>query len=206
MESKTYPFFRALFRGLFASVYRWRVIGRENIPDGEGLILCCNHISNWDPVLLGCGIDRQVHFMAKEELFRIPVISSLITDFGTFPVKRGAGDRQAIRKSLEIVKEGKVLGIFPEGTRNLSNPGKVGNVLPGAAMIALKAGVRVVPVAIDGPYRPFSRRITIIYGQPIDLTAAVAGKESAERTQYAAEIIQREIQKLLDIHKSKRNR
>jgi len=200
MESKTYPFFRAIFRGIFAGLYRWRVIGQENIPDGEGLVLCANHISNWDPILLGCGTHRQVHFMAKAELFRIPVISWLITDFGTFPVKRGGGDRQAIRKSLEIVDEGKVLGIFPEGRRNRSGDGTVGKMLPGAAMIALKSKARVVPVAIIGPYRLFGR-VTIIYGKPIDLNEAVAGKENAERTQYAAEIIQHEIQKLLDIHK-----
>lgn len=200
MESKTYPFFRGLFRGIFKGFYRWKVIGQENIPDGEGLVLCANHISNWDPVLLGCGIERQVHFMAKAELFRIPVISSLIKDFGTYPVKRGAGDRQAIRTSLELAKQGKVLGIFPEGKRNRTSQGNVGNILPGAAMIALKSGVRVVPVAIIGPYRLF-RSVTIIYGQPIDLTAAVSGKETAERTQAAAEIIRSEIQKILDIHK-----
>ncbi|AMA74741.1 lysophospholipid acyltransferase family protein [Aneurinibacillus thermoaerophilus] len=197
-----YPFFRSLFRGIFASVYRWRVIGRENIPDGEGIVLCANHISNWDPVLLGCGIERQVHFMAKQELFKVPVLSWLIRNFGAFPVKRGAGDRQAIRKSLEVVNQGKVLGIFPEGRRNRAGAGDVGKVLPGAAMIALKAGVRVVPVAIIGPYRLF-RPITIIYGKPIDIVAEVAGKESGERTQYAAEVIRREIQALMDIHKKR---
>jgi 1-acyl-sn-glycerol-3-phosphate acyltransferase len=201
MEGKTYPFFRAIFRSIYRGIFRWRVIGRENIPDGEGLILCANHISNWDPPLLGCGIERQVHFMAKEELFKIPVLSALLTSFGAFPVKRGAGDRQAIRKSLELVKEKKVLGIFPEGRRNRTGEATVGKVLPGAAMIALKAGVRVVPVAILGPYRLF-RPITIVYGKPIDIMAAVAEQEGAARTQYAAELIQREIQALLDIHKN----
>ncbi|MFT9847541.1 lysophospholipid acyltransferase family protein [Aneurinibacillus sp. REN35] len=200
MESKTYPFFRRIFRGIFGGLYRWQVIGRENIPDGEGLVLCANHVSNWDPLLLGCGIERQVHFMAKAELFRIPGIAALITDFGTFPIKRGASDRQAIRKALEIVQEGKVLGIFPEGKRNRTGEPVMGTALPGAAMIALKSGARIIPVAIMGPYRLFSG-IKIIYGEPVDLKAAVEGKGNAERTQAAAEIIQQEIQKLLDIHK-----
>ncbi|MBN6188576.1 1-acyl-sn-glycerol-3-phosphate acyltransferase [Aneurinibacillus sp. BA2021] len=200
MESKTYPFFRAIFRGIFRGVYRWRVVGRENIPDDEGLVLCANHISNWDPILLGCGIERQVHFMAKAELFRIPGIAALITDFGTFPVKRGASDRQAIRRALEIVKEGKVLGIFPEGRRNRTGQPVMGTALPGAAMIALKSDAPIVPVAILGPYRLFGG-VTIVYGKPVDLKAAVEGKGNAERTQAAADIIQHEIQKLLDIHK-----
>jgi 1-acyl-sn-glycerol-3-phosphate acyltransferase len=194
----TYSFFRAIFRAIFSGVYRWNVIGRENIPDGEGIILCANHISNWDPMLLGGGIERQVHFMAKEEIFKVPVLSALVRDFGAFPVKRGAGDRQAIRKSMELLKEGKVLGIFPEGTRG--KPGEMRKVLPGAAMIALKSGARIVPVAIIGPYKVF-KPVTIIYGSPVDLSAAIVGKDSSERMQYAAEFIQSEIQKLMQVHK-----
>ncbi|WP_027417469.1 lysophospholipid acyltransferase family protein [Aneurinibacillus terranovensis] len=188
-----YRLFRSFFRFIFIVFYRWNVIGRENVPQEEGIVLCCNHISNWDPMLLGSGIERQVHFMAKEEIFKVPIVGRLVRAFGSFPIKRGAGDRQAIRRSLEIVEEGKVLGIFPEGSR--SKTGKPGKALPGAAMIALKTKVRIVPVFIKGPYRLF-RPITIIYGRPVDLNDLVVGKSSAERTDSAAEIIMQEIKKL----------
>ncbi|WCK56062.1 lysophospholipid acyltransferase family protein [Aneurinibacillus sp. Ricciae_BoGa-3] len=191
-----YRFFRAIFRFIFAVFYRWNVVGRENIPDG-GVVLCCNHISNWDPMLLGSGIERQVHFMAKEELFKIPVVSQLVTAFGTFPIKRGTGDRRAIRRALELAKDNRVLGIFPEGTR--SKTGEPGKALPGAALIALKSGAQVVPVYIKGPYKIF-RPITIIYGQPFDLNERVMGKNNAERLDNAADIIMQEIKCLKQIH------
>ncbi len=161
--------------------------------------MCANHISNLDPPLLGAGIDRQVHFMAKEELFRIPVISFLITKFGAFPVKRGAGDRGAIRTALSLLEEGKILGIFPEGTR--SKTGEVGAGLPGVAMFALKSQATVVPVAIVGPYRLF-RPVTIVYGEPIDLSAQRSAKVTSETMKETADLIMRHIKTLLDRHKS----
>jgi 1-acyl-sn-glycerol-3-phosphate acyltransferase len=191
-----YRFFRAIFRFIFIFFYRWNVRGRENIPDG-GIVLCCNHISNWDPMLLGGGIERQVHFMAKEELFRIPVVSQLVTAFGTFPIKRGSGDRQAIRRAIELAKDNRVLGIFPEGTR--SKTGELGKAMPGAALIALKSGAQVVPVYIKGPYKIF-HSITITYGQPFDLNERVMGKNNAERLDSAADIIMQEIKMLRQIH------
>lgn len=193
-----YRIFRGFFRIIFSLVFRWQVIGREHIPKEGPVILCANHISLWDPPLLGSGIERMVNFMAKEELFRIPVIGFLITKFGAFPVKRGAGDRAAIRTTLKLLEEGKVLGIFPEGTR--SKTGEVGEGMPGTAMFALKSQATVIPVAIIGPYRPF-RPIKIVYGDPLDLTDLREARSSADTLQQATDLIMQRIRELRDQHR-----
>ena len=199
MQVSYYTVFRSMFRSFFAFYYRWRVIGAHNVPADGPVILCANHINNFDPPLLGCGIERQVHFMAKEELFRIPVLSFLITQFGAFPVKRGAGDRAAIRATLKILEEGKVLGIFPEGTR--SKTGEVGQGMSGTAMFALKSDAQVIPVAIVGPYRLF-RPVTIIYGKPIDLSHYKEGKATGETMKEVTELIMQSIRDLISQHRS----
>lgn len=195
-----YRLFRGFFRTIFSLVFRWQVIGREHIPKEGPVILCANHISLWDPPLLGSGIERQVFFMAKEELFRIPVLSFLITKFGAFPVKRGAGDRAAIRSTLKLLEEGKILGIFPEGTR--SKTGEVGAGMPGVAMFALRSQAEVVPVAIIGPYRPF-RPIKIVYGKPIDLTSLREAKAGSDTMKETTDLIMAEIRSLHEQHRSK---
>jgi 1-acyl-sn-glycerol-3-phosphate acyltransferase len=197
-----YRIFRGFFRIIFSLVYRWQVIGREHIPKEGPVILCCNHISLWDPPLLGSGIERQVHFMAKEELFRIPVISFLITKFGALPVKRGAGDRAAIRSTLKLLEDGKIFGIFPEGTR--SKTGEIGPGMTGVAMFALKSEAMVIPVAIIGPYRLF-RPIQIVYGKPIDLSKLREEKTGSETLKETSDLIMAHIKKLHDEYRSKQS-
>lgn len=194
-----YRTFRGFFRIIFSLVFRWQVIGREHIPKEGPVILCANHISLWDPPLLGSGIERMVNFMAKEELFRIPVLSFLITKFGAFPVKRGAGDRAAIRATLKLLEDGEILGIFPEGTR--SKTGELGEGMHGVALFALKSQAQVIPVAIVGPYRWF-RPIKIVYGEPIDLTALREVKSNADTLKETSDLIMRHIRELLDQHRS----
>lgn len=192
-----YKTFRFLFRVFFALFYRWQVIGRENVPEQGAVILCCNHISNLDPPLLGSAMERQVHFMAKEELFRMPIISFLVTQFGALPVKRGASDRAAIRNTLKILEEGKMFGIFPEGTR--SKTGELGPGLSGASLFALKSEAQVIPVAIIGPYKLF-RPIRIVFGQAIDFSRYREEKASADVLKEATNAIMAEIKKLIDLH------
>ncbi|MFY0543034.1 lysophospholipid acyltransferase family protein [Brevibacillus sp. H7] len=194
-----YRVFRGIFRMFFSALYRWQVIGAEHIPKEGPVILCANHISLLDPPLLGSGIERQVHFMAKEELFRIPVISFLIKKFGAFPVKRGASDRTAIRTALKILEEGKIFGIFPEGTR--SKTGELGPGLPGVGMFALKSEAVVIPVAIIGPYKLF-RPVKIVYGEPIDLSTQRFGKAGSDALKETTDLIMLHIKKLLDQHRS----
>jgi 1-acyl-sn-glycerol-3-phosphate acyltransferase len=196
-----YSFFRSMFRFFFSFFFRWQVIGTEHIPKEGPVILCANHISLWDPPLLGAGIDRQVHFMAKEELFHIPVISYFIKKFGAFPVKRGAGDRSAIRTALKLLEDGKIFGIFPEGTR--SKTGELGPGKTGVALFALKSNAAVIPVAIVGPYKLF-RPITIVYGKPIDLSQQRAGKGGSEALKETTDLIMQHIKELLDQHRPSR--
>ena len=160
----------SLFWPLFRFLFRWRISGLENIPAG-GAIIAPNHQSFWDIPLVGLALSgRRTHFMAKSELFRNPVFGWAIRSLLAFPIKRGAPDRSAIRYTIEMLKQGDLVAIFPEGTR--SKTGELGPAEPGLALIAAKAEVPIVPVAIIGTRHIFSRNILlpqvrIHFGQPI---------------------------------------
>jgi 1-acyl-sn-glycerol-3-phosphate acyltransferase len=172
---------RFLFRILFTVCFRLRVIGRENVPAHGAVVLCANHTSLLDPPLLGTPLQRKVHFMAKAELFDIPLLGTIISKVGAFPVKRGGVSKESIRLAISLLKEGSMMGIFPEGTR--SNAGGMGK--KGAASLALKSGATVVPVAIIGSYSLF-RPMKIVYGKPMDLSAyAGASSEDLEKATEA---------------------
>jgi 1-acyl-sn-glycerol-3-phosphate acyltransferase len=189
-----YELLRFFFFILFSSVFRWRTSGIENVPAG-GVIIAANHISLWDPPVIGTALPRKVHFMAKEELFANPVFGWIISKLGAFPVKRGAADRTAIRTALRLLESGSILAIFPEGTR--SKDGKLGSPEAGLALLALKSGVPIVPAAIIGTNKIFRDnqvlpKFRVIFGKPILLNRDIAGKESMEimSTQVMAEISQ----------------
>lgn len=158
--------------GPLVRLFMWvKVEGKENIPQTPGdppLVLCSNHISMWDPVLLEIIQPRHVYFMAKSELFRNPVLGWLLEkQFGAFPVHRGKGDTGAIDTAKEIVDSGKMMGIFPEGTR--SKDGKLLRAKSGAALIVSRTGAHVLPVAITTKgqkTRPF-KPITVTFGKPL---------------------------------------
>src|SRR5699024_7827435 len=103
--------------GYFRFINRVEILGAENVPKQNGLLICSNHLSNLDPFLIGIACPRDIHYMAKESLFRIPLVKSLLPIVHAFPVRRGLGDRQAIRSGLKILESGKVMGLFPEGRR-----------------------------------------------------------------------------------------
>lgn len=155
---------------------RWRVIGSDNIPRSGGVLLCANHTSYIDPPALGAGCYRKVHFMAKEPLFRVPVLGFLIRRVGAFPVRQHTADRTALKTAVDLLRSGKVVGMFPEGTRN-PNPGTLMPAEPGVGMIALMSGAAVVPVALINthrllpPHSAFFRfcRIKVAYGRPVQL-------------------------------------
>ncbi|MCD1260196.1 1-acyl-sn-glycerol-3-phosphate acyltransferase [Paenibacillus athensensis] len=184
---------RAMFRVLFALLFRLRAIGRENIPAEGPVVLCSNHISMVDPPLLGTPLSRKVHFMAKAELFDIPLFGALITKVGAFPVKRGGVSKESIRLAIQLLKSGSMMGIFPEGTRN--SAGGMGK--KGAASLALKSGATVVPVAIIGNYALF-RRMTIVYGPPVDISAYSGA--TSEDLELATEAIMKAIRALHAAH------
>ncbi|WLR43752.1 lysophospholipid acyltransferase family protein [Bacillus carboniphilus] len=190
-----YTFSRSVVKFLMKSLYRIEVEGIENIPDEGGVLLCSNHINNWDPPLVGISSPRPVRFMAKEEIFHKKVIGTIIANLGAFPVKRGMSDREALRKGLKILKNGEVLGLFPEGTR--SKNGQLKEGLAGAGFFALRSDASVVPCAIIGPYKRFNK-VKIIFGSPIDFTELRANKNSAEQ---ATSLIMNEIRHLLEKYK-----
>src|ERR687887_813821 len=125
-----------------------RVYGAERVPRQGGVVLALNHFSWLDPPAYGAACPRTIYYMAKIEAHRAPGLGQLIRAFGTFSVRRGESDREAVRIMRQVVREGNVLGLFVEGTRQRS--GVPGIVQPGAAMVALQEGVPVVPVAIHG--------------------------------------------------------
>ena len=186
---------KALFSALFSTVFRWRVGGRENVPERGPVLLCSNHISWWDPPLVGCGSPRRVYFMAKEELFSVPFLGRAIRALGAFPVRRGMADRSAVRSALEHLRAGRVVGMFPEGTR--SRKGTLGRAEPGAALLALKSGATVVPVAIRGPYRVF-RPVRITFGRPLALADLQCSRPRSGDLARAGERIMEAIADLLD--------
>ncbi|WP_242848984.1 lysophospholipid acyltransferase family protein [Syntrophomonas palmitatica] len=127
--------------------------GIHKLPDKGPVIVAANHVSNWDPILVGVVLKRPVHFMAKAELFQNRFLSALFSGLHAFPVKRGAADRKAIRKAMDLLDQGEILGIFPEGARKKLKPDAA--IQSGVAMIALKTGVPVLPVACIGTDRNF---------------------------------------------------
>ncbi|WP_042355252.1 lysophospholipid acyltransferase family protein [Bacillus rubiinfantis] len=187
-----YGFARAVVSAIFKPLYRVQVIGLENFPKEEGgILLCSNHIHNFDPIIVGITAPRPIYFMAKEEVFRVPLLGEIVRKCNAFPVKRGMSDREALRKGLSVLKEGHVLGLFPEGTR--SKTGELGKGLAGAGFFALRTDALVVPCAVIGPYRSF-HKIKVVFGKPIDMGKVRKEKASAEQV---TELIMSEIHKLI---------
>lgn len=158
-----YSFARFICRVILVCLRRWEVRGLSNIPAQGGLVLVANHVSYWDPVVVGCALNRRISFMAKAELFTIPLLGQFIRAVGTFPVRRNQSDRTAIRTAIKLLTEGHIVGIFPEGTR--SHTGELLKPHQGAAMLALKAGVPFLPVALKGTRGVFGK-VIINIGKP----------------------------------------
>ncbi|ARF18602.1 1-acyl-sn-glycerol-3-phosphate acyltransferase [Sporosarcina sp. P3] len=191
-----YPLGKFLISTVCFPLYRIKVIGKENFPKQGGVLLCTNHIDNLDPPIVGITCPRTVHFMAKEELFDKPVLKTLLPKVQAYPVKRGMSDREAFRKTIKLLREDKVVGLFPEGTR--SKTGEIGKGLAGAGFFALKGGeAKVVPCAIIGPYKAFSQ-LKVVYGEAMDMTPYRERKASAEEV---TEAIMAEISKLIEQYK-----
>lgn len=126
------------------------VSGSENVPRVGPLIVISNHQSNADPPLVGTLVPRMVRFMAKEELFRLPIFGSFVRWYGAFRLRRGEADHQSLRQALAILKQGGAIGMFPEGHR--SRDAKLRRAQPGVAMIAVRSNAPILPVAINGSH------------------------------------------------------
>jgi 1-acyl-sn-glycerol-3-phosphate acyltransferase len=179
-----------------------RSYGADRMPLHGGVVLASNHFGWLDPAVLGAVSPRTIYYMAKIEAHGVPGLGELIRAFGTFSVRRGESDREAVRRMREVVREGKVLGLFVEGTRQRA--GVPGIVQPGAAMVALQEGVPVVPVAIHGTqhwkvgnFAP----VSVAWGEPLrfdDLPRSAKGyRPASARIQ---EEIHRLWQWLVELH------
>ena len=142
-----FPIFRFLFRG--------QIVGIANLPKAGGVVVVSNHGSHLDPPILGHALGRPVAFMAKSELFRVPLLSFIISACGAYPVKRGAGDREALRIASNRLIEGWATGVFLDGTRQEN--GRVNNPKSGAAFLAARTGCPILPVAIVNSHRAFPK-------------------------------------------------
>ncbi|MGD1948520.1 MAG: lysophospholipid acyltransferase family protein [Leptolyngbyaceae cyanobacterium] len=159
------PMLRGYFRG--------RIYGAENMPRSGPVLVVANHASDFDPPMVSCCVRRPVSYMAKQELFKVPVLAPAIRAYGAYPVKRGGSARGAIQAALQQLEQGWAVGIFLGGTR--TPDGRIPAPKLGAALIAAKAQVPMVPVSLWGTHRilprgakvPRSLPVTVRIGQPI---------------------------------------
>lgn len=155
---------------LILQVLFWiEVKGVDRVPRHGAVLICSNHISNWDPTVLGCFMPRRMAFMAKEELFRRPLLGWLMHSLHAFPIKRGTGDRGAIRVALELLSHGQALVMFPEGTRQKDGSKLIRSLERGIGLLAVRSEAMIQPVIIQGPYRIF-HRTRVTFGEPFAIT------------------------------------
>lgn len=183
-----YGFAKLVVTAIVRATFRFRVVGADKVPRDGGLIVAANHLSNFDPPILGVALPRPVSYMAKKELFAMPVLKQLIPRLNAFPVDRQAGGTAALRAALRMLKEGRCVGIFPEGGRNVTGTNEE---KAGAAFLAAASGAPVVPAAIVGTrkLRPFGR-VSVVFGDPITVRRE-RQSDGAAVEKGAAEIMQR---------------
>ena len=175
-----YNFLVVLLKIICFPIFRIKVKGLENIEEIDKVIVCANHKSLLDPIFLAISLPQRIYFMAKKELFDKPFVGGFLKALGAFPVDRFGRDLKALRASVALVNEGKILGIFPEGTR--VKEVKRENVKDGVAFVALKAKADIMPVEIISTYKPF-RKSEILIKKPIAVSefASLKNKEAMKK-------------------------
>lgn len=172
---RLYGLTRTLFGPLVSTYFHLQLQGTEHIPGTGPIVLACNHLSNLDPVLLAAVCPRPINFLAKIELFRIPVVGGFVRRYGAIPLRRSASDPEAIRLAEQVLEQQQVLALFPEGTR--SRAGQLKPFRFGAARLALKHNAPLVPAAISGTDRampaggkiPRRETVRVAFGPPLDI-------------------------------------
>ena len=183
---------RPTFGALVKLFTPFRAYGRDRIPAHGPLVFCFNHFSWLDPWALGGVIPRTVYYVAKQEAHDTPLMGPFIRLFGTSPIRRGESDREAIRVMREVVRRGDALGMFPEGTRQKSEPGELRT---GAAMIAVQEQVPVLCGAIEGTQRwklGNFEPVSLAFGNPIDVSGF---PRNSQGYRAASQAIQTEIRR-----------
>jgi 1-acyl-sn-glycerol-3-phosphate acyltransferase len=195
-----YRFGKAVCNIFCAIAFRVEVHGTENLPKEGGFILASNHVTEFDPVLLGIKIKRQLNFMAKIELFRNKLFGAVIKGLGAFPVSRGTGDTSAIDKAIDTVEKGNVLAIFPEGTR--SKDGELRRFKSGAIVVAEKTGADIIPTGIyikdfQKGLR-FRSKVIVRYGKLIPNGALKLDVENPSTIKKASNLVRDAVAQLLE--------
>ena len=197
---KFYNFVYKYLGPLFRHLFRLEVVGSENEPYEGGFLACPNHISNWDVIILAIALHRPVRFFAKAELFKIPLLKQLVSSLGAFPASRGTADLGALKKTINLVKDGSIVGFFPQGTRHPNEDPRQTEVKHGVAMIAHRSGAPILPVFIESKNNrilPF-RKVKVTIGKLI--TADELGMEKGGKEEYdrASKYVFKKITDLMD--------
>ena len=167
--SAYYSAVRLFTSGGFGILTGWEVRGRQHVPRKGGLLVASNHISFWDPPLIGSALPREMFFLAKEELFRTPVLGPLIRSVNAIPIRRGVADLSGMSRAMDTIRNGKALLMFPEGSR--MRDGELHPGRPGVGLLAVSADVPILPCYISGSNRPRrwwwrGTRVRISFGPP----------------------------------------
>lgn len=192
LDSRLYRTLQAFVPGPVIRLLPMEIVGEHHLPRHGPVVLASNHLSNLDPFILGVASPRQIHFMAKAEIWKVPLVGRLVETLGSFPVHRGEADREAVRRGLDVLQAGAVLGIFPEGHRQPE--GHLGQAQPGVALFSLRPGVKTVPVAVVGTsrimqgWRPTRAKVTVTFGPPLDL-AGVAGSKGDQHREVTGRLM-----------------
>lgn len=172
-----YSSVRAIAFVIFNVIFRINVKGKDHIPQEGKLVICSNHKSNWDPLILSVVIKRKISWMGKKELFENVFLKHFLTWLGVFPIDREVTDLSAVKTALRVLKADKALGMFPEGTRVKEFNPK--NAKAGVALLAMKSKAPILPVYIEGSYKMFSE-IKVVIGEPLEYHKENSGKLSTE--------------------------
>ena len=188
---KLYAFLKSLLSGLFKFIYNLKISKPDNVPDDGSYVVVCNHISLGDVIILGVACPRQIYFMAKKELFKIPLLSGLIKTLGAFPVDRKGNPAAAVKTSIRYLKDGKIVGMFPQGTRSRDISIEDTDFKTGAAFAAYKSGAGIIPAFIKTKNQKFKffSRTEITFGTPIPFDTLKLSEGGRDELEQATQII-----------------
>ena len=190
---RTWMAFKRTFGPPFRLAFRIRAYGTEHMPPAGPVVLATNHMSAWDPILYGAVLDRPIRWMAKAEVFEAsPVLEGFLKHGGVFSVRRGEGDLAAVRTARDVLREGSLLGMFVEGTRQRTE--EVGDVKPGTMMIALAEGAPVIPAVVQGTHRLVREPwhpVTFAFGEQLRFEGRPSVREATARLDSELRRLQR---------------
>ncbi len=194
-----YPVLKPPLFLLSHGVYKYRCVGKENIPKKNGLIIACNHVAFSDPALIVANCPRRVHFMAKSDLFENPAFSLVLRQMNAFPVHRWSSDRKALRYALDILKKGGAVGIFPEGRRVRGEKEPV-DARNGIGFLAGCSGADVLPCCIYKFKEGYRSELTLAFGEIIPNKELFPdGTRTSQRVRNASQTIMNRITELWKI-------